>query len=62
MLFNVVTDPGERHDLSRDRPDLVDVLRRRMEELKKTIVPNQSSENVDLTSSIRNGVLYPEWC
>jgi arylsulfatase A-like enzyme len=62
MLFDVGSDPTEQYDLSAQKPDLVNALKRRLEELKKDMVPNQSNDKLDISGSIENNILYPGWC
>ncbi|XP_064645165.1 arylsulfatase B-like [Lineus longissimus] len=62
MLFDVVKDPEERYDLATLKPDIVDDLKRRMQDLRKDAVPHQSELSNDITGHIIDGVLYPGWC
>lgn len=44
LLFNLTTDPGERRDLARERPDQLAELRARLDAAMKHIAPAGSAE------------------
>ncbi len=63
MLFNITEDPTEHHDLSSKHPDLVDMMKQRLENWEKSKVPPQDpSVNPKANPSHYNGVWSPGWC
>lgn len=42
LLYHVEHDPSERHNLAAEHPDVLDAIRRRVDEHRKTLVPVES--------------------
>nr|XP_037282346.1 arylsulfatase B-like [Rhipicephalus microplus] len=62
-LFNVRTDPEEKHDLSSSQPQLVKLLEKRLRRLARSMVP-EDNPSADPRGDPRRwgGVYTPGWC
>ena len=39
LLYNVLTDPSEKHDIAKDHPEIIEEMRKLLEEHKSTLLP-----------------------
>ena len=63
MLFNVVEDPEERHDLSQEEPELVEKLKARAIEHFYHLQPRHVPEDQTAGDPVNWGGYYgPGWC
>ncbi|XP_046368922.2 arylsulfatase B-like [Haliotis rufescens] len=63
MLYNITADPTEHFDLSATYPELVDMMKKRLENWKKSRVPAQSNAGVPAANpEYYGGVWSPGWC
>ncbi|XP_046368891.2 arylsulfatase B-like [Haliotis rufescens] len=63
MLYNITADPTEHFDLSGKYPELVDMMKKRLENWKKTRVPAQDHSHVPRANpKYYGGVWSPGWC
>ncbi|KAH6944425.1 hypothetical protein HPB50_003079 [Hyalomma asiaticum] len=62
-LFNVRSDPEEKHDLSSSQPELVVLLEKRLRRLARSLVPEDDPGDDPSGDPRRWGGLYtPGWC
>lgn len=70
-LYNLDTDPGERHDVSEEHPVLVQILRQKLREYQRTYVPPIESYDPDcgpfrgiqgITNTSEFGLTWAPWC
>ncbi|XP_037558828.1 arylsulfatase B-like isoform X2 [Dermacentor silvarum] len=62
-LFNVRSDPEERHDLSPSQPELAALLEKRLRTLARRLVPEDNPSNDPRGDPRRWGGVYtPGWC
>jgi len=52
QLFNLESDPGESHDISAEKPEVVEELERRLREHLARVEPSQADEAVALTEEM----------
>ncbi|XP_046566660.1 arylsulfatase B-like [Haliotis rubra] len=63
MLYNITADPTEHFDLSSKYPDLLDMMKKRLENWKKSRVPAQDPTPVPASNpKYFGGVWSPGWC
>ncbi|XP_046368967.2 arylsulfatase B-like [Haliotis rufescens] len=63
MLYNITADPTEHFDLSATYPELVDMMKKRLENWKKSRVPAQDPSPVPAANPKNyGGVWSPGWC
>ncbi|XP_046566689.1 arylsulfatase B-like [Haliotis rubra] len=63
MLYNITADPTEHFDLSAKYPDLLDMMKKRLENWKKSRVPAQDPSPVPRANpKYYDGVWSPGWC
>ncbi|XP_064643223.1 arylsulfatase B-like isoform X1 [Lineus longissimus] len=63
QLFNVIDDPTEHHDLSKEQPDVLKMMIGRYSELAKTEVKAMNPNNDPKANpKYYNGVWTPGWC
>ncbi|XP_046566659.1 arylsulfatase B-like [Haliotis rubra] len=63
MLYNITADPTEHFDLSSKYPDLLDMMKKRLENWKKSRVPAQNDSPVPASNpKYFGGVWSPGWC
>ncbi|XP_046566778.1 arylsulfatase B-like [Haliotis rubra] len=63
MLYNITADPTEHFDLSAKYPDLLDMMKKRLENWKKSRVPAQDPSPVPRANpKYYGGVWSPGWC
>ncbi|XP_046368365.2 arylsulfatase B-like [Haliotis rufescens] len=63
MLYNITSDPTEHFDLSAKYPELVDMMKKRLENWKKTHVPSQDGSPVpNANPKYFGGAWSPGWC
>lgn len=61
LLFDVWSDPREKKDLSSMHPDVVDMLRTKLETYKATGVPQQESDPSCPFRGLKNTSMGPTW-
>ena len=63
LLFNLTSDPTERHDLSKSMPEKVKELMARLEEYRETMIEPDVAKEVERGSPMNFGGFYsPGWC
>ncbi|XP_046566661.1 arylsulfatase J-like [Haliotis rubra] len=63
MLYNITADPTEHFDLSAKYPDLLEMMKKRLENWKKSRVPPQDTTAVPAANpKYFGGVWSPGWC
>ncbi|XP_048255353.1 arylsulfatase J-like [Haliotis rufescens] len=63
MLYNITADPTEHFDLSATYPELVDMMKKRLENWKKSRVPAQNNASIPAANpKYYGGVWSPGWC
>ena len=63
QLFNLTSDPTERHDISGDHPDVVLTMLKRLDQLEATMIPpDVAPESKKGNPNNFGGVFSTGWC
>jgi arylsulfatase A-like enzyme len=64
MLFNIDDDPKEQINLAKIMPDVVEMLKAKIEEekLRAVDLQDETGHRVEAMKFVRDNVMYPGWC
>jgi arylsulfatase A-like enzyme len=64
MLFDIDEDPSEKVNLAKVMPDIVAMLKAKIEEekLRAVDLQDETGHRLEATKFVRDNVMYPGWC